>query len=396
MWNIADIFKSSESEEEVEGEEALMYLARRYKGLTVNACAHAIFFCRLLHAFRPNRTEKAFPPSLVDNSGLKIGIIGGGRLGKQLAKALLALSCSSTSTPCCSIRISTRRPESLAELQEQGVGCLYDNAQLVAWADVVFLCCLPSHVLTVCSAIRAAVRKPCLVYSLVTAVPLRRLKQLLSYSAIMRPQYQCGGKEPSNEWKTKGTVTAALQDPAVVQATCPCSSQGTIRVNTKWLVAVFYAALNSSMWQRLPHQKALQLLNDLCFPEHCPICAEGKTCCPRFVCESFVSKTFASSMTQEETFPWFDLTAAQLRESPFSQLLEGSESVRSHLARLYQGAFGDWSTEPRGLVSTSTSLTSAAVEPGVTEDHRTSLSTTASEMSSEDLEETTDSDSKSS
>ncbi|NWX85577.1 NXRD1 protein, partial [Nothoprocta pentlandii] len=162
------------------------------------------------------------------------------------------------------------------------------------------------------------------------------------------------------------------------------------------LVAVSYAALNSSMWQRLPHQKALQLLNDLCFPEHCPICAEGKTSCPRFVCESFVSKTFASSMTQEETFPWFDLTAAQLRESPFSQLLEGSESVRSHLARLYQGAFGDWSTEPRGLVSTSTSLTSAAVEPAVMEDQRTSLSTTASEMSSEDLEETTDNDSKSS
>nr|XP_013796473.1 PREDICTED: NADP-dependent oxidoreductase domain-containing protein 1 [Apteryx mantelli mantelli] len=392
MWDIAEIFKSSQSEEEVEGEQALMYLARRYKGLTVNACAHAIFFCRLLQALRPSKTEKCLPTSLVDNCSLKVGIIGGGHLGKQLAQALLTLSWA----PCCSIRISTRRPESLADLQEQGIGCFYDNAQLVAWADVVFLCCLPLHVLTVCSVVRPAIRKPCVVYSLVTAVPLRRLKQLLSYSAIMRPQYQCSGREPINEWGMKGTVTAALQDTAVVQATCPCSSQGKIRVNAKWLVAIFYAALNSSMWQSLPHQKALKLLNDLCFPEHCPFCAEQKTSCPLFVCESFVSKTFASSMNQEETFPWFDLTAAQLRESPFSQLLENSESVWSHLALLYQKSFGDWPTEQHGLISTNTSLTSAVVEPGAMLDRKSSFSTTASEISSEILEETTDYDSKSS
>ncbi|XP_025912978.1 NADP-dependent oxidoreductase domain-containing protein 1 [Apteryx rowi] len=441
MWDIAEIFKSSQSEEEVEGEQALMYLARRYKGLTVNACAHAIF-CRLLQALshiqrsaqevktsrhqhhpllngwwgsvswkgrtacslgvplgwcqfpcfpRPSKTEKCLPTSLVDNCSLKVGIIGGGHLGKQLAQALLTLSWA----PCCSIRISTRRPESL-DLQEQGIGCFYDNAQLVAWADVVFLCCLPLHVLTVCSVVRPAIRKPCVVYSLVTAVPLRRLKQLLSYSAIMRPQYQCSGREPINEWGMKGTVTAALQDTAVVQATCPCSSQGKIRVNAKWLVAIFYAALNSSMWQSLPHQKALKLLNDLCFPEHCPFCAEQKTSCPLFVCESFVSKTFASSMNQEETFPWFDLTAAQLRESPFSQLLENSESVWSHLALLYQKSFGDWPTEQHGLISTNTSLTSAVVEPGAMLDRKSSFSTTASEISSEILEETTDYDSKSS
>ncbi|NXG30817.1 NXRD1 protein, partial [Dromaius novaehollandiae] len=162
------------------------------------------------------------------------------------------------------------------------------------------------------------------------------------------------------------------------------------------LVAIFYAALNSSMWQSLPHQKALKLLNDLCFPEHCAICAEQKASCPQFVCESFVSRTFASSMTLEETFPWFDLTAAQVRESPFSQLLENSESVRSHLALLYQESFGDRPTEQHGLISANASLTSAVVEPGVMLDHKSSFSTTASEISSEILEETTDYDSKSS
>ncbi|OXB50777.1 hypothetical protein ASZ78_009334, partial [Callipepla squamata] len=140
-----------------------------------------------------------------------------------------------------------------------------------------------------------------------------------------------------------------------------------------------------------PHQEALALLNDLCFPEHCHICAEQKDSCPRFTCESFVSKSFASSMTQEETFPWFDLTAAQLRESPFSQLLEKSETIQNHLALLYQASFGDWCT-----ISTKTSPMLAAAEPGTMLDQDSPQSTAATNIFSGIPEETTDCVSKSS
>ncbi|XP_065603554.1 LOW QUALITY PROTEIN: NADP-dependent oxidoreductase domain-containing protein 1 [Cyrtonyx montezumae] len=278
-----------------------------------------------------------------------------------------------------------------ADLWKLGLTCFYDNALLAAWADVLFLCCLPSHKLSVCSAIRPALQEPCMVYSLITAVPLPRLKQLLCYNAIMRPQYQCPGKEPTTEWGTKGTITEVLQDLAIVQAMCPLNSQAKIKVNGKWLVGIFYAALNSSMWQSLPHQEALALLNDLCFPEHCHICAEQKDSRPRFMCESFVSKSFASSMTQEESFPWFDLTAAQLRESPFSQLLEKSETIQNHLALLYQASFGDWYT-----TSTKTSPMLAVAEPGMMLDQDSSLSMAATNVFSEIPEETTDCFSKSS
>ncbi|XP_031449011.1 NADP-dependent oxidoreductase domain-containing protein 1 isoform X4 [Phasianus colchicus] len=359
MGDIEEVFASFLAAEAVEGEEALLYLTRRRKGLAVNVCAHAIFFCRLLQAFRVSSTGKALLTPLADSHSLKVGIIGGGRLGNQLARALVAVGRA----PCSSIRISTRRPESLSDLQKLGLTCFYDNAQLAAWADVLFLCCLPSHVPSVCSAVQPAIRKPCIVYSLITAVPLPRLKQLLCYNAIVRPQYQCPAK---------------------------------IKVNGKWLVGIFYAALNSSMWQSLPHQEALTLLNDLCFPGHCRICAEQKASCPQFTCESFVSKSFASSMTQEETFPWFDLTAAQLRESPFSQLLEKSESVQNHLALLYQSSFGDWPTEQCVLTSTKTSPTLAIAEPSMMLIQDSSLSTTSLKVFSEIPEETTDYDSKSS
>lgn len=73
-----------------------------------------------------------------------------------------------------SVGSEPRSPLAAADLQEQGLACLYDNAQLAAWADVLFLCCLPSHLAAVCSTVRIAIRKPCVVYSLVTAVPLPR------------------------------------------------------------------------------------------------------------------------------------------------------------------------------------------------------------------------------
>lgn len=56
------------------------------------------------------------PTSLVGSHSLKVGIIGGGHLGKQLARVLLALGRA----PRPSIRISTRRPESLGKCSPAG------------------------------------------------------------------------------------------------------------------------------------------------------------------------------------------------------------------------------------------------------------------------------------
>ncbi|XP_053881283.1 NADP-dependent oxidoreductase domain-containing protein 1 isoform X3 [Malaclemys terrapin pileata] len=332
MSDIMVNLKSFQSEHAVEeSEQPLLCLRSRCKGLMVNACAHAVFFCKLLHAVRQKASGKV---SLISSKesmgseGLKVGIIGGGHIGKQLARALLELSDISAQN----IHISTRRPETLSEFQQLGVDCFYDNGQLVAWADIVFLCCLPSHLQHICSGIQAALREPCIVYSLVTAVPLPRLKQLLSYSAILRPQYHCTSRNLENMWGTNGTIIAALQDPIVIQATCPCSPKERIAVTGKWLEAVFYAALNSCMWRHLPHQHALKLLNDVCFPEHCPICTEQKTSCPR-------------------TFPWFDLTTVQMKESPFSQLLARSVLLQNHLTFLYCTSFGVLLAKSGGMAS---------------------------------------------
>ncbi|KAM6273863.1 LOW QUALITY PROTEIN: NADP-dependent oxidoreductase domain-containing protein 1 [Porphyrio hochstetteri] len=154
--------------------------------------------------------------------------------------------------------------QSTADLQKQGLLCFYDNAQLMAWVDIMFLCCLPLHEPSFCFVVQPATQKHCTEYSLVTAVPLLR------------------------------------------------------------------------------------------------------------------------------TLPLFDLTAAQLRESPFSQQLEKSELVLCHLALLCWASTREWPTKQHGFISTKTSLTSAVVGLHVRLDDKSPFSTPASNIFSEIPEETTD------
>ncbi|NWW17222.1 NXRD1 protein, partial [Falcunculus frontatus] len=161
------------------------------------------------------------------------------------------------------------------------------------------------------------------------------------------------------------------------------------------LVVIFYAGLNSTMWQNLPHQKAPKLCNDLSFPECCFICAEQKPSCPG-LCTVVAHKCF-HLFSLPRMFHWFDLTAVPLRKSFFSQLLEKRELVWCHLmpgALLYQAPSGDWPTKQCGLISTKTSLTSAVVEPSVILDDKSPFSTAASNSFSEIPEETAEYDSK--
>ncbi|XP_009867507.1 PREDICTED: NADP-dependent oxidoreductase domain-containing protein 1 [Apaloderma vittatum] len=167
------------------------------------------------------------------------------------------------------------------------------------------------------------------------------LKQLLRCSATVRPQHRCPGQRCS----------------FLSRLGC-----GKARVNAEQLVVIFCTAPSSSTWQSLPHQKALKLLSVFCFPECCPSCAEQKSSYPQLVCKSFVSKGSASSVPQGKIFPWFDLTAAQLRHL---------ETV------LHRNS-------------------SAVVEPGVKLDGRSSFSAAASGVFSEIPEETAGYDSKSS
>ncbi|XP_074091742.1 NADP-dependent oxidoreductase domain-containing protein 1 [Macrotis lagotis] len=344
--DLMDKLTSLQFERGIQKEELpWLFLQSRSRGLMIEACAHAAFFCRLLWALRkmdgstsismlPSEEEKEDPYKKPSKRDLKVGIIGGGRLGKHLALVLL----HQASLPPQNLHISTRRPETLIDLQKMGIQCFYHNCFLVDWANLVFLCCLPSQLPHICLEISPRLEKFCFVYSLVTAVPLPRLKQLLCHTTILRPQYQCA-ETYIDIWGSNEGIQSALQDPDIIRATSPYSTDGGITLNIKWLEAVFYAALNTCTLREIPYQQALEVLNDLCLSVHLQTC-EDKTNCPRFIVTDFVNQAFAKTLHPSNAFPWFDLITVQLKETPFSQHLGKSVTLQEHLTVLYCASFG--------------------------------------------------------
>lgn len=283
-----------------------------------------------------------------DDDELKVGIIGGGHLGKQLAHVLLQL----VPIPVERLQISTRRPETLGEFQKLGIRCFYHNSFLVGWADVIFLCCLPSQLPNICLEIHTSFRRECIVYSFVAAIPIPRLKRLLNHSNILRPQYQCV-EGFANIWGTNKEIITALQDPVILQATCPYNPAGGIILNIKWLEGVFYAALNVCTAKSLPYQEVLQLLNELFLSAHFEDCGKDGASCPKFQLQDFISKEYAKKLPHRRPLPWFDLTTVQLWETPLSQHLLTSTALQDHLIHLYCNEFGITLTkEHQPVVST--------------------------------------------
>lgn len=88
-------------QEELQGVRVLMY---------VSVCS---FPRESLHEKQTSKCLSTGSLHTPDDGALKVGIIGGGRLGKQLAHVLFQL----VPIPAESLRISTRRPEALGEEQ---------------------------------------------------------------------------------------------------------------------------------------------------------------------------------------------------------------------------------------------------------------------------------------
>ncbi|KAI4804268.1 hypothetical protein KUCAC02_025902 [Chaenocephalus aceratus] len=185
---LADVRSFSFENPLTEEEKELLYLRARSAGLTFCGCAHASFLCKLVHSLRCLiKSRRANRDSSVagEDSDLCVGIIGMGHMGRQLLTSLLEKSGIKPSQ----IKISSRTPDSAVEFIQKGVECLFDNRRLAAWADVLFLCSLPSHLPKVCADLHSHLSKSCLVYSFTSAVPVNRLAQLLGHDFILKPQY---------------------------------------------------------------------------------------------------------------------------------------------------------------------------------------------------------------
>lgn len=79
-------------------------------------------------------------------SEFRVGLLGCGRLGRGVLRALIEQKVVAASRIC----VSTRQPETLDDFSRAGVTCYFDNVRLVTESSVVIVCCLPEQ-LAMCS-----------------------------------------------------------------------------------------------------------------------------------------------------------------------------------------------------------------------------------------------------
>ncbi|XP_068437037.1 NADP-dependent oxidoreductase domain-containing protein 1 isoform X2 [Clinocottus analis] len=243
-----------------EEEKGLIFLRARSAGLTFCGCAHAAFLCKLVQSLRciiqdPSADRGSLASG--EDSDICVGILGLGHMGKQLLLTLL----EKTDIKPSYIKISTRRPESAVESIKTGVECFFDNGRLAAWADVLFLCCLPSDLHKVCVDLHSHISKRCLVYSFTSGVPVTRLAQLLGHNFILKPQYHFFACDTTDVWQSCTHLTTALTDPSLIEASCPLTTSGGISVGLNWVSAVLYSLLNICTYTSLGSSDALSAIN---------------------------------------------------------------------------------------------------------------------------------------
>ncbi|XP_069771913.1 NADP-dependent oxidoreductase domain-containing protein 1 [Narcine bancroftii] len=318
---------------------------------SVCSCSHAAFVCRLLAALRCKVLENShFPHSwmakfqiLKSNSGcLSIGVLGDDDLGKQLVLVLIHHAYIAPKH----ITISSSWPEALDELMDLGVHCICDNQRLATSVDVLFLCCQPFQLKLVASKMRGHISKTCIVYSLVTAVPARRLQHLLGHCNIVRPQYIFQGDLWARLWEKNKNIAESLLDQEVVEETSPFKEPYLKFMKPTWFEEVLYSALNTCYLLKVPHMVSVTILNDLLFSATHGL--EAFSDPDLFVCESFIDESFAQSLSQNSPFPWFDLSSMSQQDTPLTRFFSMHPRLQLHLSFVYhmtmlksQGTFNE-------------------------------------------------------
>ncbi|XP_060068461.1 NADP-dependent oxidoreductase domain-containing protein 1-like [Ylistrum balloti] len=325
-------FESALSAEETQ----LLHLRNRTHAITVSSCAQATYFASVLHEARQLKKQLKSPQKrtakiLQDREPrdpLKVGIIGCGRLGSQLAHCLLTYGDMNPKD----LKISTRRPETLEYLRNKGVDCAHDNIKLASTSHLIFLCVLPSHIQTVAEEICEHLPRASIVYSFVSTYTPKRLKQLLGTSSVMKPEYSWSEESERNTWNCNINVNSALEDPEIVEKTCPIGYRKTecvVMCEEKLAEIIIFAFINMVTTLRVNKEDALSILHIVMF-EDIPEDHLRE--------EDFIR----SSLDQTGMFPRFNLT--QLTEVTTSVLkrISTCAPLRAAFVKKYLGIFDSY------------------------------------------------------
>ncbi|CAH3161459.1 unnamed protein product [Porites evermanni] len=331
-------------------EKELLYLRGRSHALTVSACAQAAFLVAVLNDARQKIVEIKFPVKKRSSKLLQeapkrdpllVGIIGCGRLGKQLANTLLTFSDVHPEE----LFLSTRRPETLSSLQAKGVHCGFDNIKVCNAVHILFICCLPSQLPTVAKEIKGHLTCP--VYVLVGGTPLSRIRQLLEYDQIIKPEFSWKIPDPAdksgNDWNIGKEINEILrEDPLSCDVTCPLNlnkETAVVQTGEEWAELAVLTFLNMCTDKELGKGEAVSLCNTIMF-------GVGPADDPRdgILLDEVIQEerklAVSTDPVDKQYFPHFDLAKPPVIQSKLGErFMDCNGSLRRLFIKRYRAVF---------------------------------------------------------
>ena len=110
-------------------------------------------------------------------------------------------------------------------LLNHGVDCFHDNIKLVTMSHIVFLCVLPSQIPAICEEIKSCVAPTLFIYSFASSCPVKKLRQLLGTTNVVRPDYIMSEEQDTIPWDYSLNVQKALEIKEIVSLTYPLSRE---------------------------------------------------------------------------------------------------------------------------------------------------------------------------
>ncbi|XP_041469407.1 NADP-dependent oxidoreductase domain-containing protein 1-like [Lytechinus variegatus] len=341
LGNLSDITKdlpSLQFENALSEDEKGPYLAlrKRSHAITVSACAQAAYFVavlnearqKILHLKTPQQSKSSkFLQKAPPRDPVKIGIIGCGRIGNHLANCLLTYADVLPQE----LVISTRRPETLAQLKKKGIECFYDNVKVASSVHLLFLCVLPSQMATVADDICTVIPPHCTIYTFLSSVPIPRLRRMLDAQAIIRPEFTWERSGEGGEgmvWDCTKDVCITLENQEQVEMTCPLAEQrrSIVQTKEKWAEMVLYSFVNMCTREGLEKQQTIAVTNEV-------ILGQSSS-------QEYPTEFRAMDFTRRPTlFPVFDMSAVAANQTPLTQTITENQQLRALFVKKYKNVF---------------------------------------------------------
>jgi pyrroline-5-carboxylate reductase len=113
--------------------------------------------------------------------GLKIGILGGGNLGRSIATGLV----KSQKIKPDHIFVSRRKDHLIEDLRNSGIKTGNDNLQVAGFSDVIILAVKPHQALDVLKGIHEKLRRDQIIISVVTGIKISQIKEVVGDHMIV-------------------------------------------------------------------------------------------------------------------------------------------------------------------------------------------------------------------